>query len=332
MTIPGAVLAVDAGNSKTDVVLVADDGTLLAAARGPGFHPHLVGAESAVAGLHLLVEQIAADAGFATTDGIARHVAACLANADVPLEVERLEVAVAARGWAPSSTVFNDTYALLRAGLEEMHGVAVLCGAGTNCTGVHRDGREVRFAAVGHISGDWGGGGHLWTEAMWWAARAADGRGPATTLRSALPAHFGLPDMAALIEAVHLGDVAAERCPEMTPLLFEVAEAGDAVAADVVRRQADELVAFAVAALRRLDALDEPMEVVLGGGVVTAGHRLLRERIDTSLAERAPYASSRVVSAPLVLGAALLGLDHLGLDGEASERVRAAYASDALPR
>jgi N-acetylglucosamine kinase-like BadF-type ATPase len=332
MTAPGAVLAVDAGNSKTDVALVASDGSLLAATRGGGFHPHRVGAEAAVAGLHELVGEVATQVGLATTEGVADHVAACLANADVPVEVERLDAAVAARGWASSNAVFNDTYALLRAGLDEMHGVAVLCGAGTNCTGVHRDAREVRFAAVGHISGDWGGGGHLWSEAMWWAARAADGRGPVTALREALPAHFGLPDMAALVEAVHLGDVPAERCPEMTPLLFEVAESGDAVAADVVRRQADEVVTFAVAALRRLDAMAEPMEVVLGGGVLTAGHPLLMDAIERSLGERAPYASSRVVAAPLVLGAALLGLDHLGLDGAAAERVRAAYAPDALPR
>jgi N-acetylglucosamine kinase-like BadF-type ATPase len=326
------VLAVDAGNSKTDVALVGDDGAILATARGPGFHPHLVGAGPAVAGLHLLVEQVAAQVELATTDGVADHVAACLANADVPVEVERLEEAVVARGWASSSAVFNDTYALLRAGLDEMHGVAVICGAGTNCTARHRDGREVRFFAVGQISGDWGGGGHLWAEAMWWAARAEDGRGPATTLREALPAHFGLGSMGALIEAVHLGDVARERCPELTPLLFEVADSGDRVAVDLVHRQAQEVVAFATAALRRLDALDEPMEVVLGGGVLTAGHRLLMDTIDGLLAERAPYATTRVVHAPLVLGAALLGLDHLGVDGAASDRLRAAYTPVARPR
>ena len=55
---------------------------------------------------------------------------------------------------------------------------------GINCTGVLPDGTTVRFAAVGHISGDWGGGGHLWQEAMWWAARAEDGRGPDTALRT----------------------------------------------------------------------------------------------------------------------------------------------------
>jgi len=32
------VLAIDGGNSKTDVALVAGDGTLLASARGPGIN------------------------------------------------------------------------------------------------------------------------------------------------------------------------------------------------------------------------------------------------------------------------------------------------------
>src|SRR3954451_17717070 len=266
-----AVLAVDAGNSKTDVIVVTADGALLGAARGEGFHPHLVGAEAAVAGLHDVVEEAVATAGLSGADVAVRHVSACLANADVPLEVERLEAAVAARRWGATSAVFNDTYALLRAGLGDAHGGAVLCGAGTNCPARHRDGREARFAAVGHISGDWGGGGFLWAEAMWWAARAADGRGPDTAMRQALPAHYGLASMSALIEAVHLGHLSPERCVEMTPLLFEVASNGDSIAADLVRRQASEVVAFAVAALRRLEMLDEPTPVVLGGGVLTAG-------------------------------------------------------------
>lgn len=326
-----AVLALDAGNSKTDVAVVADDGGVLGSARGGGFLPHLVGVEPAVAGLHRLVEQAASAAGLGDPTGLVRHVSACLANADLPLEQRLLERAVAARGWGATSAVVNDTYALLRAGLDEPHGVAVICGAGVNCTGHRRDGQEARFAAVGHISGDWGGGGFLWTEAMWWAARAADGRGPHTALREALPAHYDLPSMEALIEAVHLGDVPPDRCVEMTPLLFHVAADGDRVAGDVVRRQADEVAALAVAALTRLDLLSEPAPVVLGGGVLTAGHRLLLDGIDEALAARAPLAATRVVTTPLVVGAGLLGLDHVGAPATAGERLRATATPSGPP-
>jgi N-acetylglucosamine kinase-like BadF-type ATPase len=324
--VTAAVLAVDAGNSKTDVAVVAEDGEVLGSARGPGFLPHIVRAEAAVASLHVLVEQAAADAGIGSPTGMVRHASACLANVDLPVEQRLLEAAVEARAWGATSAVFNDTYALLRAGLDEPHGIAVICGAGINCTGRRHDGQEVRFAAVGHISGDWGGGGFLWTEAMWWAARAADGRGPRTALRDALPAHFGLPTMEALIEAVHLGHLTPERCVEMTPLLFDVASNGDHIAADVVRRQAAEVAALAVAALTRLELLDEPTPVVLGGGVLTAGHRLLLDEIDDRLAASAPKAFTRVVTTPLVVGAGLLGLDHVSAPDSSKQRLRESAA------
>src|SRR4051794_23591549 len=320
------IVAVDGGNSKTDVALLAADGRLLGDARGEGFAPHLVGAEAAVFGLETLVREAATAAGVPFPLSGARHVSACLANADLPVEQRLLEEAVAARGWGRTSAVFNDTFALLRAGLERLHGVAVVCGAGINCTGRLADGREVRFPAIGHISGDWGGGGFLWMEAMWWASRASDGRGTPTRLREALPEHFGLPSMEALLEAVHLGALPRSRCSEMTPLLFEVAASGDRVAVDIVRRQAAEVVALAVAALGRLGALEEPIDVVLGGGVLTAGHRLLLDTVDELLADQAPYASTRLVLSPLITGAGLLGLDHVGASVAAKERLRASYA------
>jgi N-acetylglucosamine kinase-like BadF-type ATPase len=319
---PAAVLAIDAGNSKTDVALVGVDGTVRGRARGGSFRPDRVGAETAVAGLVPLVARVRAEAGDEGDGPVARHVAACLANADLPAEHEALESAIAARGWAESFEVFNDTYALLRAGLDEPRGVAVVCGAGINCAGILPDGRAARFAAVGHISGDWGGGGNLWQEAMWWAARAVDGRGPATALSAALPRRFGLDSMEELITAVHLGSLTEAETMRLTPVLFEVAAAGDAVAERLVRRQAEEVVALAVAAMRRLDVLDERFDVILGGGVLTAGHPLLMDDIHRLLLEQAPLASTTVVRTPPVVGAALLGLDRIGAPSSAGEKLR----------
>ncbi len=320
------VLAVDAGNSKTDVALIAADGGLVGTARGGPFLPHRVGAEAAVGGLTAIVRAACADAGLVPGEGpIVQHVSACFANADLPPEQEALETAVAAQGWGESSEVFNDTFAVLRAGLDEPRGIAVVCGAGINCSGVVPGRPPVRFAAVGHISGDWGGGGALWQEAMWWAARAEDGRGPETRLRTELPRHFGLETMAELIEAVHLGAISEAQCLELTPVLFAVAREGDGTAADVVRRQAEEVVALALAAMRRLDVLDEPIDVVLGGGVITAGHAQLMDEIHRLLGDRAPLATTTVVGTPPVVGAALLGLDRIGAPAPARERLKDSF-------
>ncbi|MEV6054388.1 BadF/BadG/BcrA/BcrD ATPase family protein [Streptomyces sp. NPDC052107] len=316
--IPAGVLAIDAGNSKTDVAVVTAAGEVLATARGGGFRPPAVGVAAALDALAEPVGRVLADAGVTSVS----HVSACLANADLPVEEEQLATALRARGWGASVEVRNDTFAILRAGVAEPRGVAVVCGAGINCVGMRPDGRTARFPAIGRISGDWGGGWGLAEEALWFAARAEDGRGEPTALARTLPGHFGLPTMYALIEALHLEHVGHDRRHELTPVLFATAAEGDAPARSIVARLAEEVAVMATVALTRLDLLDEETPVLLGGSVLTAGHDLLDDGIRDLLAARAPKADVRVVTASPVLGAALLGLDRLGADGEAQERAR----------
>ncbi|MEU6066232.1 MULTISPECIES: N-acetylglucosamine kinase [Streptomyces] len=323
MGLTASVLAIDAGNSKTDVAVVTRDGEVLATARGGGFRPPAVGVETAVDELAAAVTRAYADAGVTSVS----HVSACLANADLPVEEEQLATALHARGWGESVEVRNDTFAILRAGVAEPRGVAVVCGAGINCVGMRPDGRTARFPALGRISGDWGGGWGLAEEALWHAARAEDGRGGPTELTRTLPAHFGLDSMYALIEALHLEHVGHARRHELTPVLFETAARGDAVARSVVARLAGEVVTMATVALTRLDLLDEETPVLLGGGVLTAGHPQLDDGIRDLLSARAPKAVARVVTASPVLGAALLGLDRVGGGAQAQERARAHWES-----
>ncbi|MFI7384715.1 N-acetylglucosamine kinase [Streptomyces sp. NPDC049813] len=328
MGLSTSVLAIDAGNSKTDVAVVAADGSVVGAARGGGFQPPKVGVAAAVDVLTEAVGRAFAQAGV----DAAGHVSACLANADLPVEEEELARALRARDWSGTASVDvrNDTFAVLRAGLledAEPRGVAVVCGAGINCAGMLPDGRTARFPAIGKMSGDWGGGGGLAEEALWYAARAEDGRGERTALMRALPGHFGLSSMYALIEALHLGHVPMERRHECAPVLFATAAEGDPVARALVDRMADEVVAMSTVALRRLDLLDEEAPVLLGGSVLAARHPQLDTRIRELLAERAPKAVVRVVSERPVLGAALLGLDAVGAPPGVHARLRSFYAA-----
>ncbi|MCT2590495.1 ATPase [Streptomyces sp. N2-109] len=321
---PGeAFLAVDAGNSKTDVAVVAADGAVLGTARGGGFQPPVVGVETALDDLELTIARAARAAG---TEPPFALVSACLANADLPREEREVTAAVGRRGWGRATHVANDTFAVLRAGLPDdgsvRRGVAVVCGAGVNCVGRADDGRVHRFPALGRLSGDWGGGGGLSDEALWHAARAEDGRGECTELARALPAYFGLPTMYALIEGLHLGDVPVTRKHELAPLLFEVAAAGDPVARALVHRQADEIVALAAVTLTRLGLLAHATPVLLGGSVLAARHPMLHDRLTEGLADRAPRATARLVSAPPVLGAGLLALDELRAAEGAYARLR----------
>ncbi|GAA2597269.1 N-acetylglucosamine kinase [Streptomyces axinellae] len=325
-------LAIDAGNSKTDVAVVGLDGSVLGSARGGGFQPPSVGVEAAMAALGATVERAAADAGLPTgAPGRFGQVAACLANADLPCEERELREAVAARGWGEAAQVMNDTFAILRAGSPDdgspRHGVAVVCGAGINCVGSAGDGRVHRFPAVGGLSGDWGGGGGLADAALWHAARAEDGRGGPTALARALPAHFGLSSMRALIAALHLREIPGARRHELPPLLFEAARGGDGIALALVHRQAEEIASLVAVTLDRLDLLETETPVHLGGGILTADQELLDDGLAELLAQRAPRAVPHTVHAPPILGAGLLALDRVQAGERAHARLRATYGA-----
>ncbi|RKE21608.1 N-acetylglucosamine kinase [Streptomyces sp. TLI_171] len=325
--LPG-VLAVDAGNSKTDLALVSADGRVLGTARGGGFQPQVTGFGAAIDALAPLVADLARQAGVELRPGgrpLTSHVSACLANADLPIEEQLLHDAITAHGWAPSVHVANDTFGLLRAGTDGPLGVAVVCGAGINCVGLRPDGRTARWPALGRLTGDWGGGGGLAEAAMWHAARAEDGRGEATLLSPMIGAHFGLDGANAFAEAMHLGRIDGSRLHEVAQLLFTAAEAGDPIALSLIDRQADEVARLAIVALTRLDLLDQRVPVVFGGGVLAARRPLLNDNVFARLAAAAPLAEPRVVVAPPVLGAALLGLDRLAGDPAAHRRLRDAY-------
>ncbi len=186
-------------------------------------------------------------------------------------------------------------------------------------------GRATGFLALGTISGDWGGGHGLGLEALWWAARAEDGRGPATALRAAVAGHFGLPSVRDVTIGLHLGKIADDALHGLAPVLLAVAGDGDEVAGRVVRRLAGEICAMALTVMRRLGLTALATPVVLGGGVLTARDRMLTGLITEQIAAAAPAAVVHIVAVPPVAGVALLGLDHVGAGADAERRLRAAY-------
>ncbi|MET0423436.1 MAG: BadF/BadG/BcrA/BcrD ATPase family protein [Actinoplanes sp.] len=324
-------LAVDGGNSKTDVVLGDDSGAVLGYVRGGTTSPDVIGLPGTIAVLDDLIRAVHADAGLPYGAPI-DLAAVYLAGADLPIEVTRLHEAVTATGWARHTVVDNDCFAMLRAGTATPDAVTVVCGAGTNCVGRAADGRTARFVALGPISGDWGGGHDLADYALRYAARGEDGRGRPTALSAAVAAHFGRPTVEAVSIALHLGDLPRDRIRELAPLLFAVAAEGDAVAADLITRQAAEILAQHRVAAGRLDLLDRPHALVLGGGVLRARHPQLHGQVMAGARAQAPLVEVTVLAAPPVAGAALLALDTLAaglITAEAEQSLRAALSNRA---
>ncbi|MGH3688598.1 MAG: N-acetylglucosamine kinase [Microbacterium sp.] len=321
---PTLVLAVDGGGSKTDVVLLDIDGEVLAWKRGAGSSPQIDGLAESVRVIDDLVRRALGD----HDPRELAEVGLYLSGLDLDEEIETFRAAISLLPWAKEAAVENDLHALLRAGTDAEDAIAVICGTGMNAIGVRADGTHVRFPALGPLSGDWGGGAELGEAVVWHAARAEDGRGPDTTLLALLLRATGAASVASLIEDVHLGRRPGQGFAALAPVLFEAAAAGDDVARGVVRRQAEEVVAFVRACVARLGLEHAEVPVLFGGGVARGRDPFLLETIHAGLSEHAPAARLQIVDAPPVLGAALLVLGAAGAEPSALERARAELVSD----
>jgi N-acetylglucosamine kinase-like BadF-type ATPase len=329
-----AILAVDGGNSKADVLLAAADGRLLGFRRGPTISHQQVGIAPGMQRLIALATQLAAEAGLSTALPIAEVGAYGLAGADFPAEVRALERALAATGLAGRTLVHNDTFAALRAGASRSWGVVLICGHGINGAAIGRDGQVARFDAVGEISGDWGGGHSLGQAALAAAVRAQDGRGPGTQLQRSVPRFFGRRSIGTLVRDLYYERLSPEQLADLAPMVFDAAEGEDAVARGIVNRLADELIAMAGALIRRTRLQGAGPEVVLAGGVFRTREPGFYARLEAGIKAVAPGATFVRLVAPPVLGAALIGLEALeygaGL-GRAEARLRADLAAATRP-
>jgi N-acetylglucosamine kinase-like BadF-type ATPase len=302
----GLLVAVDGGGSKTDVVALRADGTVHGRVRGGRTNPQNLGLAPAVRRLDELIEQVVGDQ---QVDAVHLY----LSGLDLPREVAALRAAVTGRRWAAGELVArNDLVALLRAGTQELDAAVAVCGTGINAFARRADGATAGFAALGAISGDWGGGWALGEEALWHAARAVDGRGGPTALVEAVPRALGLDSVQAVTEALHFGELASTALNRLAPTVLALARDGDEIAGSLVDRLAAEVVTMVAAALGRLDLADRDVPVVLGGGVLAADDPRLIGAIGAGLVTQVPAARPVLVRMPPIVGAVALALEAAG--------------------
>lgn len=325
------VLAVDGGNSKTDVAIIDVRGSVLAAVRGPGSSPHTLGLDGSLQLVDGLISQACADAGLRGADRkVAEFGAWFMAGADLPAEERALQRAIDRLGRTERNSVANDTFAILRAGADEGWGVAVVVGAGINCVGRSPSGQRARFLSLGPTTGDWGGGSDIGLAALGAAVRSEDGRAGPTRLRSDIAEHFQRRRATDVAIALHHHQFHQRRLRELAPIVVAAAEAGDLAAIEILNRQADEVVTWAVAAIRRLRLARLAVHVVLGGSILAALPDAFIDRISAGVRRVAPAAQSAVCYDRPVVGAALAALDLAGAGHAANIQVRSLLTDERI--
>jgi N-acetylglucosamine kinase-like BadF-type ATPase len=279
---PGAwVLGVDSGGSGVRVALARADGSASSAPAACD-HPAVTGGRGIDAAS--LLERLMPLATALMRDAGAEHVAAaCVGAAGMASLGEdlraRLPAALADRLGVRRLALAGDAVTAYAGALGLRPGVVVAAGTGMIALGTAADGGGWRRAdGWGHLLGDAGGGAWIGRAGLEAALRAHDGRagGSAALLARArsrfgpietLPAQlYPRPDRAAVL-ASFAPEVA--RCA--TQDAGDAENAGDTVAADILRQAATHILEAAAAVRPGPGEVD----VALTGGLFKMGEPLL---------------------------------------------------------
>ena len=323
-TPPALIVGVDGGNSKTDILLADTSGKLLGWTRVGGSNPQGIGISPTATLLRTSVDALLARAK--RSGELPAAVALCMAGIDTPRDAKAVRGALTGRGaarFAARLSTRNDTEAGLRVATTDGVGIAIVGGAGVNAIGVNERGQTARFASLGDISGDFGGGGGLSVAALGAAVRAQEGRGRRTSLGGAILRATGFRSLRALLDAVLDDRVPHGGIGALGRVLLEESERGDRVAREIETLMIDHAVAYAVAAQRRAPSRRKRIPIVLIGSTILSPLPGYRSRLFAALTAAIPSAEIRPLREPPALGALLYALDESGAGPAARKRAEA---------
>jgi N-acetylglucosamine kinase-like BadF-type ATPase len=295
------VMGIDGGGSAIRVVITTPDLTVCGQSDGPTANPGVVGFDTATRTI-----QDAMRAAFAAADLSPDQIAAVgigIAGAAAHHSADWLREVVAAVTPRAAIVPSADFEIALVGAVGRHEGVLVLAGTGSLAYGVNAEGRSALVGGWGYLLDDAGSGYWVGIRALAAVARAADGRGPHTSLTAILLEALDLAKPLDLVPWLYLSETARTRTiAQLAPLVLDQATDGDLVARVIVTGAAAELATAAHTVMRRLD-MPAP-DFAFAGGLLS-GTNLLSESLCTALGlETMP-----VPHHPPVIGAALLALE-----------------------
>ena len=263
---PDLLLGIDGGGTSTICILADSTGKPLGRGVAGPSNIQAVGVDAGLLALDDCIARAFQIAGLprATVGSI------CLGLAGVDRQ-EGLDVI---NGWAGRSRVAdrvrvaNDATLLLAAGTPEGWGLAVIAGTGSIAFTQTPDGTPGRCGGGGYLLGDEGSAYSLALCALRAACRSHDGVLPPTALVDLLVKKMNLGGPPDFIPAVYRGAWDRSAIAGLAPLVLECAEAGDALAKQIVTEQATELGRTAAQAVKAAGLHTQPVPVALAGGVL----------------------------------------------------------------
>ena len=252
-------LGIDGGGTRTTALLCDDALREVARAEGGSINYRSEGMENARGNLRALL------AALADKTGVDRFCSVFIGSSALFGRADAAQTAAFAEGIVNADTVTmdSDLYIALNA-CGAPNALAAICGTGSMAAAFGPAGQVLTRGGFGYLFGDEGSGYAIAREAMFRAARAAEGTEPPTLLTGALTAFYGVSDIYAFTDLAYDPPLPRKRLAAFAPQVTACAEQGDKTAKEVLTRQA-ALFAGTVRSLAQV--LKEPPAVFCAGGV-----------------------------------------------------------------
>lgn len=313
------VLGVDGGNTKT-IALVADlEGRILGAGRGGCgdiYNASIVGtswsdpASAAIANIEYAVETALHQAQVRAPQLVTAVFN--MAGADWPEDFSLLYKAMKARGYGQTLHVQNDAMGVLHAGIADNVGVSIVCGTGGATGARGHDGRTWHSSFwQEQAQGAFG----MSEKAFEGVVRAELGIDPPTTLTRHFLEYFEVDSVEEILHMFTAREpYPTKRLSGMARALLDEAEAGDALARQVVLNHGRALGNYAMVAARRVGLEGTAFSLVLAGGVLRHSSTLLPDAIIERVQRTSPQVRPTRCRFEPIIGVLFSALEAAGIE------------------
>lgn len=301
------VIGIDAGATKTQLVIADQSGEFLANEKGGPANLHTVDKADIKQHLSAVYQTARRSAG---VEGIPKAVCIGVSGLDAPEDknlIEDILANVFPRVAQDKRVAVNDIVIARRSNSDKAYGVALISGTGSNGYGVNKRGKEAFVGGLDWLLTDDGSGFEVGMKALRAAVKSEDGR-RASKLEELVKNRLNIDSMRELVPGIYQ-KFEKSYIASFAPLVDTAKANGDTVAKEILDTACEDLFEMLEALMKRLKLKTTDCDLVLVGGQINQSEYLsnqFKKRVNKQFKKL----TIKQAASPPVKGAVKIALEN----------------------
>lgn len=301
------VIGIDAGATKTQLVIADQNGEFLANEKGGPANLHTVDKADIKQHLSAVYQTARRSAG---VEGIPKAVCIGVSGLDSPEDknlIEDILTNVFPRVPQDKRVAVNDIVIARRSNSDKAYGVALISGTGSNGYGINKRGKEAFVGGLDWLLTDDGSGFEVGMKALRAAVKSEDGR-RASKLEELVKNRLNIDSMRDLVPGIYQ-KFEKSYIASFAPLVDTAKADGDTVAKEILDMACDDLFEMLETLMKRLKLKTTDCDLVLVGGQINQSEYLsnqFKKRVNKQFKKL----TIKQATSPPVKGAVKIALEN----------------------